>query len=85
MTLARSGLTPPNAWTLSYPPVVLGGAHAEIRPEEEDMGEVLTKHTIGRVQLSFPLLDILYIIEIQDFLILTIKDLNVHEMSFMSS
>ena len=49
MTLARSGLTPPNAWTLSYPPVVLGGAHAEIRPEEEDMGEVLTKHTIGRV------------------------------------
>ena len=32
-----------------YPPVVSGGTHAEIRPEEEDVGEVLTKHTIGRV------------------------------------
>ena len=32
-----------------YPPKVLGGAHAKIRPEDEDMGEVLTKNTIGRV------------------------------------
>ena len=48
MTLARSGITPPDAWTLSCS-VDSGGTHAEIHPEEEDMGKVLTKHTIGRV------------------------------------